>query len=339
LSVRPLVAVGLVSYGVYLYHIPIYALLTPERIDVSGTALLAVRLVAVLAFAALSYLLIEMPVRRAARLPLPPIVLFPAGMVAVAAIFVFACAYPADLDDGRFAMRTFRGYARDTPAGTIRVLVAGDETAEQLVDGVTSPVQVAGIRGAVAATGGCSLLGGERVVDGRTPPEPACRPWEDVFREGHEGFDPDATVLVVGGAELFDRRIDGRVLPAGSPDLTRMLRDRLDRARRILGSDGTKLILTTVPCSDPAPTFGDGWAAVRRDPTRVRWVNSVLRDFAARHPRDVRIADLDAVLCPAGNPHPQRAGTALRPDGVTLSGVGQGAVWLWIAPIARAEAS
>ena len=63
LSVRPLVALGKISYGVYLYHFPIFLLLTTDRTGVSGIPLFSLRIVATLISALCSYLLIERPIR------------------------------------------------------------------------------------------------------------------------------------------------------------------------------------------------------------------------------------------------------------------------------------
>jgi peptidoglycan/LPS O-acetylase OafA/YrhL len=63
-SVRPLVAIGLVSYGIYLWHWPVIVLATPASVGVSGTSLLLARLGIIAAFVLASYFLVELPVRR-----------------------------------------------------------------------------------------------------------------------------------------------------------------------------------------------------------------------------------------------------------------------------------
>jgi peptidoglycan/LPS O-acetylase OafA/YrhL len=65
LSLRPLCAIGLVSYGLYLYHYPVYFWLTPERLNMSGAAVVGARIVVTAAIATASYVFIEQPIRRA----------------------------------------------------------------------------------------------------------------------------------------------------------------------------------------------------------------------------------------------------------------------------------
>ena len=63
LSQRPVVWVGQVSYGLYLYHWPVFAVLDRQRTGQSGLSLVAVRLGVTLLLTVVSYRLIERPVR------------------------------------------------------------------------------------------------------------------------------------------------------------------------------------------------------------------------------------------------------------------------------------
>jgi peptidoglycan/LPS O-acetylase OafA/YrhL len=67
LAWRPLVWIGRRSYGIYLWHWPIFVLTRPGLdVTMGGWQLLAVRLGATLAAAELSYRLVEMPIRNGA---------------------------------------------------------------------------------------------------------------------------------------------------------------------------------------------------------------------------------------------------------------------------------
>ncbi|HLK45787.1 MAG TPA: acyltransferase, partial [Acidimicrobiales bacterium] len=88
-SWRPLVAIGLVSYGIYLWHWPVIVLLTPATVaGATGAGLLAVRLAVLAAAVLVSYFAIELPVRRG-RLPRPAQwTVYPAAACAVVAAVV-----------------------------------------------------------------------------------------------------------------------------------------------------------------------------------------------------------------------------------------------------------
>ncbi len=66
LSWRPLVALGAISYGVYLWHWPVIVYLTPERLGVRRVVAQALCVVVTLVLAVISYRLVELPVRRGA---------------------------------------------------------------------------------------------------------------------------------------------------------------------------------------------------------------------------------------------------------------------------------
>ena len=54
------------SYGLYLWHWPVYVVLTPDRVGASGPALLVLRLAVTGLLATASYVLVERPVRAGA---------------------------------------------------------------------------------------------------------------------------------------------------------------------------------------------------------------------------------------------------------------------------------
>ncbi len=64
LSLTPLVWIGRISYGLYLWHWPVNVYLTAVRTGWGATQLNVVRLAVTFAFAIASYFLVEMPIRR-----------------------------------------------------------------------------------------------------------------------------------------------------------------------------------------------------------------------------------------------------------------------------------
>jgi peptidoglycan/LPS O-acetylase OafA/YrhL len=74
LSLRPGVWVGTISYGIYLYHWPMFAVITTDRTGLDGVALAALRVCLTVAAAALSYRLVERPIRTASSSGWRPVV-------------------------------------------------------------------------------------------------------------------------------------------------------------------------------------------------------------------------------------------------------------------------
>jgi peptidoglycan/LPS O-acetylase OafA/YrhL len=95
LSCRPAVGLGRISYGVYLFHWPVFVALAPERIDLDGWRLLVLRLAVTLALALVSYHLIESPIRAWRGRPAPTLALGGAALGAVALVAVLAVPRPA----------------------------------------------------------------------------------------------------------------------------------------------------------------------------------------------------------------------------------------------------
>jgi peptidoglycan/LPS O-acetylase OafA/YrhL len=64
LSLKPFVWLGLISYGVYLYHWPLFLWLTADRTGLDGVWLQLLRWAVTLAVSAVSYRFLEEPIRR-----------------------------------------------------------------------------------------------------------------------------------------------------------------------------------------------------------------------------------------------------------------------------------
>jgi len=86
---------GLTSYGLYLYHWPVFILLSPERTGIALAPLFVIRMAVTIALALASYYLLEMPVRRGTLFKTTKT----AGTAALLGILSVAlCAFAVTLD-------------------------------------------------------------------------------------------------------------------------------------------------------------------------------------------------------------------------------------------------
>lgn len=332
---RPLAAIGLVSYGVYLYHVPLFRWMSPEATGLSTWPLLAARLAVLAVMAIASYLLIEMPVRngrlqgREGRLAVVAVV------VTLAVVYGVTRA-GTPLPVWAFARDRLVTAAAATPDGTPRILVAGELDAFDLGERTGSLVYrgVPGTEATAVASLGCAIIGSQPAIAGNYGPPADCVPWPELFDAVASGFRPDVAVLMAGRSEVYDQFVRGRILRVGTPEYATALRNRLNEARRILQPADTPLVLTTIPCIAGVEGDTSAIATLSRDPARVAWLNEVWRTFAENHPDDVRLVDISPVLCPDGNPRPVIEGQTVRDADGRLTP--RGAVALWTYLIDRA---
>jgi peptidoglycan/LPS O-acetylase OafA/YrhL len=88
LSVGPLRWIGLISYGLYLWHWPIFVYLNEARTGLSGAGLDFARVGSTFAVATGSYYLLELPIRRRRYSGIPRILLAPSALLVTAVIVV-----------------------------------------------------------------------------------------------------------------------------------------------------------------------------------------------------------------------------------------------------------
>ncbi|MDT5010863.1 MAG: hypothetical protein QOH57_2480, partial [Mycobacterium sp.] len=126
LACRPLVWLGAISYGVYLWHWPVFLVLNGERTGWSGPSLFAVRCATTIALAAVSWWAIEQPIRkwRPVGVPLLPL----AGATLATAIAVTIVVVPAATRVGDTALSPTTVAATETLERPVLVLRPNDRT-------------------------------------------------------------------------------------------------------------------------------------------------------------------------------------------------------------------
>ena len=346
LAIPPLPAIGRMSYGLYLWSWPITVYFTADRIGVVGTALSVVQLGTTFAVAALSYVLVEGPVRRGfqrgRRAPRARISSALAAVVAVPVVLVvatsglIAASPPTDTEIIAGAARAYAGSrAASRHADVPLVFVAGDSVSYTLALGfpeeLSHKIQPAGL-----PFNGCALAPGVAVADGvHQAPVIGCDQRLELTTKAVHKAHPDVVVLVPTAWDLFDRDVDGHRVNFGTPESEALMRTALDVERAALSPDNQPFLLLTTPCYGVYEDLRVFGARERAQPWRVRWMNEVLRRYAADHPDVVHLADLHAVLCPRGKYAESVNGARVRSDGVHLTLAGAAYVWRWLTPIVR----
>jgi peptidoglycan/LPS O-acetylase OafA/YrhL len=336
LSATPLRAVGLISYGLYLYHFPMFLWLSPQRTHVSGAMLLVIRLAASIAAATASYVLVERPIRRGAVKGVTLLVAAPVAIAAVLAVTIVTTRVVSPIPPAPLlASSTVANYERAADAPGHRVLVVGHALAFQLefFRGVAKTI---GLNAAPIGFVDCSFISGNISVSdvGSAREAPHCQDLLPALRTLDRAFRPDAVVLMPDGPELYDRRVGPYLFQVGTDTWTVYARAQLDASVEALsgapGSGRTPVLIANVPCN-AAPPDGTVFDAVAHDRDRRDAVNRFLTAYTETHRPKVMLGDLDRVLC--------RDGTAIRSTGGrqivdargTLTADGARYVWEWMA--------
>ena len=192
---------GLLSYGLYLYHWPVFGILTPERTGLALGPLFIIRMAVTTAFAVASYHFLEMPIRRRTLLRSSRA----AGAAALSGIVgVAVCAFAI----------TLHPPASTIPYATVKT---GDLTiSREVLDPAVSPpsgvqpatIWIIGDSGAMdaspalsaaaEATGSTSFVLGVRPGFGLT----TGLDWRSAWKQAIAEHRPDIAVVMFGSWDL-----------------------------------------------------------------------------------------------------------------------------------------
>ncbi len=346
LTFAPVRWIGTISYGLYLWHWPVYVALTPTRTGLDGNALLGFRLAVTTALAAMSYYAVEQPIRRGVlhswrRLAVVPAV---AGVVAVLMVTTAGNRPFAAPVDGALGAPTARGAERARSPGATspvatptdrRVMVVGDSVAMTLAEGLSAGGARSGIVMRNETILGCGISHGGRIwYYGRPAPiGPECAQWPERWGGAVAEFDPDVVVVLVGAVDAYDREIDGRWLTFGSPELDALLVGELHAAIDVLAAKGARVVLLTVPYYEHryAVNTPDDLGRSVFSTARVDHFNRLLRKVAAADPR-ATVIDLNRFLSPDGQINEVIDGIVVQGDGVHFTPEGGVYVGDWLVP-------
>jgi peptidoglycan/LPS O-acetylase OafA/YrhL len=319
LSWRPLRYTGRISYGLYLYHWPIFLVLTSPRTGLTHIPLLVVRFAVTAAAADLSYRFIEIPIRtrqpilphrRQTIRPSPALVrLAAAGIPIVLVVVVIAATVTpgstasASLPLSHQPPTAYRGPAGADAAHPERALLIGDSMALTLGQGLQVDASDWGISVDNRATVGCDLdpqttVNVMGVVSRATQ---GCPQWQTSWPALIDQTDPDVVVVLLGRWESIDRIYGGRWTHLGQPAYDEHLQSELSQIITIGSAHGARVVFLTLPYIAETTVQPNGSPWDMNLPSRTAAYNAIVRAAVAEHPEQASVIDLNKILDPSGH--------------------------------------
>ncbi len=344
LSVPVIVFVGRISYGLYLYHWPLFLAIDHAHTGLSGAWLLLVRLVVTFAVATVSFRFIEEPIRTRRAFRGRAGLGVAAGAAAVTAAAVFAAtvapsAGAVTLKGGvplSPAERQALVAGRAFTTNPLRFIITGDSVALTLGVGLSHDSgQRYGVRLYDGGLLGCDLDHVPIIVSGAVSgPTPGCTNWRSTFKSGVDRIRPDVVGVLLGKWEVTDHLWHGHWVHVGDSGWDQHLVGELDQMADILSSTGSKVIFFTSPYIDPNVEAPNGTPYPENEPSRMNAWNRLVVEAAAKRKGTVTVVDVNRLMDPHGHFQSVIDGYTVRStDGIHITTAGGEFVQSSIMPV------
>ncbi|WP_354588136.1 acyltransferase family protein [Janibacter sp. UYMM211] len=337
LALEPLRRVGLVSYGLYLWHWPVMIFLTPARTGLPELATFALQVVLSLALAAASYRWVEQPVRHhgaRALVPSAPWLGRAIAFAAVPALITASLSLPAigallrPVSTSPDDVVTVRASPYRPGPEVLNIYLVGNSVPASVADAF-EPASYPDISLTSMTNVGCDLTPAAKVADGEAvETTPECMGWRDDWGSAVADGKADVVALFVPHTFLVDRLIDGQVRPFGSPEHSAYIRQQLRGMVQDLSTGGAKVVLVDLACHR-MPDLGNEEIKRINNDKYTEELNALVRAWAESH--DIPVMDQFGLLCSGG----YRAvlnGDELYGDGIHFTQDSGETFWTWLAP-------
>lgn len=325
LSLSPLRYLGRISYGLYLWHFPLFQWIDGARTGLTGYPLFGVRLLATTAVATASYYLVERPIRRGtlirqwrAWLGTPAAV---GGVVAL--VVTMTASVGAATVSSLPAASTARGTSAAGRHET--VMIVGDSTAVTLDFDLSVDASKYGVRLVDKGILGCGVAEISEVSTGATtarvaspcnPATPASARWPALWTKSLARYRPSVVIVLAGRWEVYNAKWDGKWTNISTPAFARYVRTQLTEAVTVASATGAHVDLLTAPCYSGQEQL-DGAPLPANTPKRVSRYNQLVRQVAAKRSPVASLVNLYGLVCPGGQYHQTIGDVTVRaPDGV-----------------------
>ncbi len=312
---RPLVLTGRVSYGLYLFHWPVFVWLTSDRMNIDGVALFGVQMLVTVAVTGLSYVFLETPIRRRRVLTTSQSTRAAVGVGVLGVLLlplVFLSPYRTRVQSDQEILTTVAPsrttLALGSESRTLRIVVLGDSTAKNWARALAD---VADPNVGVVSAGviGCPLIPASRVYDrpGASRDASYCPDTIEIIEQYRNQV--DVVVIVAGVANQwdFERRDLPGIVKVGSAEYSQVFQQWMDDVHEVLSDVGIPIVIFDAPITRQSDTvLGD-------EPDAVAAWNAVIAALdegfvsVGRLPMSQFLSDPDS-----------ERGRTERPDGVHL---------------------
>jgi hypothetical protein len=318
---RAIVAIGKRSYGLYLWHWPVFVF-ADVRSDHSR---FVPAIVVAVVVAEVCYRYVETPVRTGAlsrwwqqvgahvgrerRTGIAGLYLFSAVVLTgtLGARLVTAETVDVARDDRDVAFDDTAFAAAPSPTVTQsgvpvavvpatpttlptprRVVIVGDSQAHSLAVNLPSGIGTT-FDISDGSVEGCGVLDTGRVLSARSSFRRTlsdCAGWHEQWADAAAESSAQLALVVIGAWDVFDVEVGGATVRFGSPQGDALLLDGLRRGIDALAAEGTHAALLEVACMRPQDVEGAGVPALpeRGDDARIAHLNTLLRRAAAADP-------------------------------------------------------
>jgi len=327
----------MISYGVYLYHWPIFLWLG-RTTGLAGWTLFTVQIAVTLAVSLASYVVVERPIRRGVLRWPRPVVVVPATVIAVVTSLVAVTAgyVPVSATVGRpDSLQAVTKSMTEKPLGASRLLVLGNSVpfflAREGFEQLTTSPPLLVLDGAFPTCAFPPEATTFRLIQPNGAvylplPLPCTQGWAaDVGT-----FRPNVVLFTMGDllGELRDGT-DGPWLRPCTPGFDDWFASSLADAVHELTRDGARLVIATSAYSQYFGAPVGRWS-------QTDCMNRVEHAVGAEYPGVVSVIDLGRYVCPQFGVCRQTIdGAPMRPDGIHYRGRSAQAIAAWLLPQMR----
>jgi len=315
----PLRCVGLISYGLYLWHLPIFLLIDENYSWLEPVESLTIKLVLTFSITIASYLLLESPIRKRKTSSRTNWMLFFLAIVCISGESYLltrnAVVLPLQTDFSSVNLK------HEPVNNILRILVVGDSMAVNLALGL-SDKNTGVLR--VSGDTGCGILGNVNVKqhDGRIVSISNCGHIFFNWKRKLISFKPNVVILMYGGP-LTERLINSVWTHPCETAFDTAYRIKLQSAVELLSSTGAVVLLPTMAYS---LMKNDNNYVFHR---RLDCLNEIFRNVSALN-RGVNIVELGGFVCPSHYCRTKIDGITLRSDGLHYSNDGAKLIYGWL---------